>query len=70
MFTISIKDTTKVFSFFFRLLLQVLPELRKKFNRIILLDFIGFGLSDKPVSILLGSFILVHYGLFDILKNG
>lgn len=29
---------------------KVLPGLKEQFSRVILLDFLGFGLSDKPVS--------------------
>ena len=59
-----VHDNIGIYYVLFMFLFQIMPELRKNFQRVVAVDFLGFGFSDKPVSLINMCAICAYNGKF------
>ena len=61
MMVLHVHDNINIYYVLFMFLFQIMPELRKNFQRVVAVDFLGFGFSDKPVSLIFTCAICAYY---------
>ena len=56
-----VHDNINIYYVLLMFLFQIMPELKKNFQRVVAVDFLGFGFSDKPVSLIITCAICAYY---------